>query len=670
MVTYLNVPYADKDEAKSYGARWDPQEKKWYYTNPSDKEKFSKWAIKERPVFGYSMLSDEQKNFIDMAMSGKNILVDACIGSGKTTAIQVLCNVMTDKSILYLTYNTLLKIDAKEKIHQSNAIVTNYHGFAYMCLKRADIPSGRNDLIQTFNKHKPDLPWNYDVLVLDEYQDIDTEISEMLFHIKSKYPNIQIVAVGDMHQKIYDKTSINVMDFVKKFLGDYELLYFTKCFRLSAAHAKRLGDIWEKPIIGVNNDCKVESMRLLDAIDFISKQDTSDILCLGGRMGYMAQALNSLEHNYPEKFNKGTVYASIQDDDRGMTIPTSNSAIFTTFDSSKGLERDICVVFDFSEEYWAMRTGFPMAKYEILRNIFCVAASRGKKHIIFVENQKEHPLSDDSLGTPYKTNMKFIRPFFVSEMFMFKYQEDIEDCFALLDTKKVREAEKELMVGRESDELIDLAPCIGVYQEAAFFKNYNIDEQLKFAEYMHKDRPKFRIPDNATVADKILYITAYETNYDRYVRQVKTPFVTEEETDEIFGRLRTVFTGNEEVQRDSDFLVNVGDKSIEIDGRCDVIKDNDVYELKFVQELNHQHFLQLGMYLTLFNIEKGFLWNIKNNEMYEVRVPDKDKFLRQAIKTITKGAIIDHKPRKNSKKREMEEVSKEEMPRELSKDIS
>lgn len=27
---YLNVPYAEKEEAKRQGARWDPEKKKWY----------------------------------------------------------------------------------------------------------------------------------------------------------------------------------------------------------------------------------------------------------------------------------------------------------------------------------------------------------------------------------------------------------------------------------------------------------------------------------------------------------------------------------------------------------------------------------------------------------------------------------------------------------------
>ena len=36
---YLKVKYEDKDEAKSYGAKWDPSKKKWYYMSNLNKDK-------------------------------------------------------------------------------------------------------------------------------------------------------------------------------------------------------------------------------------------------------------------------------------------------------------------------------------------------------------------------------------------------------------------------------------------------------------------------------------------------------------------------------------------------------------------------------------------------------------------------------------------------------
>lgn len=59
----------------------------------------------------------EQQLFVNEALAGANILVDACIGSDKTTAIQVLCNELpATRKVLYMTYNKLLKLDAKAKM--------------------------------------------------------------------------------------------------------------------------------------------------------------------------------------------------------------------------------------------------------------------------------------------------------------------------------------------------------------------------------------------------------------------------------------------------------------------------------------------------------------------------------------------------------------------------
>lgn len=37
-------------------------------------------------------LTDEQKKVLHQVSLGNNVLVDACIGSGKTTVIQLLCS--------------------------------------------------------------------------------------------------------------------------------------------------------------------------------------------------------------------------------------------------------------------------------------------------------------------------------------------------------------------------------------------------------------------------------------------------------------------------------------------------------------------------------------------------------------------------------------------------
>jgi hypothetical protein len=40
---YLNVPFAQKDEAKALGARWDAVQKKWFVPADKDIALFARW---------------------------------------------------------------------------------------------------------------------------------------------------------------------------------------------------------------------------------------------------------------------------------------------------------------------------------------------------------------------------------------------------------------------------------------------------------------------------------------------------------------------------------------------------------------------------------------------------------------------------------------------------
>ena len=74
-------------------------------------------------------------------------------------------------------------------------------------------------------------------------------------------------------------------------------------------------------------------------------------------------------------------------------------------------------------------------------------------------------------------------------------------------------------------------------------------------------------------------------------------------------------------------------------GFADVVKDNIVYELKFVSELTHEHFLQCACYMAAMNLQKGILWNTRDNTSYEIEIPERKVFLNAVAKAVTKGAI-------------------------------
>lgn len=47
---YLNVPFAQKDEAKALGARWDAIKKKWFVAADKDITLFAKWQAEAGAV--------------------------------------------------------------------------------------------------------------------------------------------------------------------------------------------------------------------------------------------------------------------------------------------------------------------------------------------------------------------------------------------------------------------------------------------------------------------------------------------------------------------------------------------------------------------------------------------------------------------------------------------
>ncbi len=56
---YLSLPFKEKDEAKKFGAKWDPAVKKWYITENINTDNFTKWFIKNNDSKKLNVLSDK-----------------------------------------------------------------------------------------------------------------------------------------------------------------------------------------------------------------------------------------------------------------------------------------------------------------------------------------------------------------------------------------------------------------------------------------------------------------------------------------------------------------------------------------------------------------------------------------------------------------------------------
>ena len=616
-----------------------------------------------------TILSDEQEGMITSVLNGSNVIVDAVVGAGKTTAIQELCNRMPKTSrILYLTYNRLLKLDARRRIRRRNVRVQNYHGFVYPALKNSGLGDcGISQSINVFNDHfdrvKAWVP-AYDLLVIDEYQDIREEMATLLNHIKSLNPSMRIVAVGDMEQKIYDNTRLDVRSFITKFAAPCRMLGFTHTFRMGPDMGERLGEAWGKPIVGTNAGQRIRFMNTTQAYRYASTLEPDRFMMLGPRNGAMTKILNRLETEYPDTFNKHTVYASIRDSDKAMRNNGDvgqyrpDCAIFTTFDSSKGLERDICFVCGFDPKMWQIRISRPDVDATIMRNKFLVAASRGKNEIIFVGSGRKPtgydtkhvrlgyiPIAAFTAVESDPCTQVYQNPFEPSDCFDFTYMENVEEAHTLVDAQDTGSKGSDIAIDSH-DGLIDLSPAIGDWQEAMFFTRYSVKTAIKDAVMLN---PKLKAIGEEAIKrlngepwHDILGLTAMQTSQRRYLDQADDHRITHDLANRVRTRMSRILSPDDPPQVPmgmSGLAVNTQDGTttpIAFHGRADTIHDGVVYELKFVGELTHEMTLQLALYLVMGGHDAGVLWNVRTNQKFVIRVPDRPAFMNAVVTTITK----------------------------------
>ncbi|NOQ13949.1 MAG: hypothetical protein GQ583_05635 [Methyloprofundus sp.] len=69
--TYLNVPYAEKDAAKTLGAKWDRIKKQWYAPANTDIALFEKWQS-QSTVTGSSVTP---KSKVRQGVASRNVIL-------------------------------------------------------------------------------------------------------------------------------------------------------------------------------------------------------------------------------------------------------------------------------------------------------------------------------------------------------------------------------------------------------------------------------------------------------------------------------------------------------------------------------------------------------------------------------------------------------------------
>jgi len=358
--------------------------------------------------------SEEQQLIIDNLIK-YNIKVNCIAGSGKTTTVLHICLKYPNLNILLLTYNSKLRketIDRVNSAHINNCEVHTYHSFNTKYYEACDYTdNGLNNTLKkkiiAYTKFK------YDIIVFDECQDLTLLYYEFIQKIlyDNNNEDIHLCVLGDIKQCIY---KYNLAD--ERFLILAEKLYNTKYkwIDCNLSISYRLTN----EIANFINKCILKEDKILTC-----KQGNkpSYLICDNFDVNKIYKKINELLKKYnpydifilapsvkkplsdnPNGNNTGSpvcrlanylsgkkipIYVPSSDDEKIDNDIIKGKILFCTFHQSKGLEKEVVIIFNFDSSYFDYYD--KQISKDICPNTIYVALTRCKEELIIIHSKSK-----------------------------------------------------------------------------------------------------------------------------------------------------------------------------------------------------------------------------------------------------------------------------------------
>jgi hypothetical protein len=347
-------------------------------------------------------LNFEQKEIINSIKDGYNIIVDAVAGCGKTTTSLAIAQECTNKNILLLTYNAGLKTETRQRIIKYNINNLEVHSYHSFCVKYYNYPCYddlRMQLLLNNNKIINKSNFNFDLIILDEQQDMKPLFFDLIQYIIK--PNIQICLFGDVNQNIYSYQGSNVDYLIKadelfNSHNEWKKHSIFTTFRVNKSIAgfvnkillkeDRLHAIKDGPPVQYLICNPFKPTDIINKIKNFLKQGytPNDIFILAPSIKSKKIPIRLLENLLV--LNGFPCCVAINEE--GNVIDEEvmyNKILFTTFHQSKGLERKIVFVYSMDEGYYRYAKD---ASIDKCPNPIYVACTRSLEHLIIIHTKQ------------------------------------------------------------------------------------------------------------------------------------------------------------------------------------------------------------------------------------------------------------------------------------------
>jgi hypothetical protein len=365
-------------------------------------------------------ISEEQSVIFEHIKNGENVCIDAIPGSGKSTSMLTLSEVIPDKKFLHITYNSMLRKEFKEKteiMKISNIEVHTYHSFAVKYFSYcAYTDTGLRKVLRDKITPSLDLP-HYDILVLDEAQDTSLLYYHFVLHFLSFFKSkIQIIVLGDYMQEVYTfkGSEKRFLTMAKEIWENSPFLsssVFHQCclsmsYRITNQMAKYINTsmLTENRLNACRDGERVQYIRngiyatekiVVNIIKNLLDQGDlpSDIFILAGSI----KGTNSNVRRIENSLTQMGIPCHVPNNAESSKIDErviNGKVVFSTYHTSKGREKKHVFVIGFDDSYFKFM-GRNLEKFTC-PNILFVAATRATHVLYLLENNSnstDKPLS-------------------------------------------------------------------------------------------------------------------------------------------------------------------------------------------------------------------------------------------------------------------------------------
>lgn len=354
-------------------------------------------------------LSAEQTQILKQVKSGKNVLVDSCAGTGKTTLILSVAKALRTKQLLQMTYNSMLRHEVKDRVNRSNITNMKVHTFHSLAVKYYSPTSFTDTGIRfiLFKNTPPLAPLpKFDVLVLDEAQDM----TFIYFQFMVKFARdtgspVQLLILGDFMQGLYDfkGADIRFLTLADVIWGNFKGLKtkkFAKCtMRMSYRITNPICSFVNQVMLGQDrmDACKKgepvtyirntrQSMEKIVAAEilklFEDGHNPSDIFVLGPSVKGVNSNIRQLENMLSERGIP--CHVPMLENDKVDERVIDKKVVFSTFHCVKGRERKFVFIMGFDNSYF--RCYARTLPKDICPNTLYVAATRATERLYVLES--------------------------------------------------------------------------------------------------------------------------------------------------------------------------------------------------------------------------------------------------------------------------------------------